>query len=137
MSKDEMKQRMEKLKEQRDILVKKKAKDLQKEWDNFDEKDDTPDSRKGMISKGLAALNIKEGAVKYTTEEQKETAKQKKISEKKKKKEEEESKKADESSGPPKASKPEPAHLGADVMEKRRLIFSKIKELNMQEGNEF
>ncbi len=83
MTKEEMKERMENLKKQRDLLVQKKQQQLKKEWDNFDDKEGG-DSRKDMINKGLGSLGIKEGEIKFKTEEQKELDKQRKLEEKKK-----------------------------------------------------
>lgn len=71
MSKEEMKERMEKLKQQRNLLLQKKQQQLQKEWENYDDSDNKPESKKDRIGKGLEALGIKEGSVAYKTEEQK------------------------------------------------------------------
>lgn len=72
VSREEMKERMEKLRAQRDLLLKKKQEDLQKEWDEFgDDKKEGGDSRKDMIQKGLGSLGIKETSIKYKTEEEK------------------------------------------------------------------
>lgn len=84
MTKEEMKERMENLKKQRDLLVQRKQAQLKKEWDNFDDKKEGGDSRKDMIDKGLGALGIKEGDIKYQTEEQKAIELQRKKEEKKK-----------------------------------------------------
>lgn len=77
MTKEEMKERMEKLKKQRDLLVQRKQAALQKEWDNYgDEGSGEGGSRKDMIKKGLDALAIKEGDAKYKTQEQKQLEKE-------------------------------------------------------------
>jgi hypothetical protein len=90
MTKEEMKERMEKLRKQRDLLLRKKQEQLQKEWAEYDHKDSTSgDSRKDMIQKGLAALQIKEGDTKYKTEEEKKEEMERYKIEQKKKKEEE------------------------------------------------
>jgi hypothetical protein len=92
-SKEDMKERMEKLRKQRDILLKQKQDQLKEEWDEYDhKKDGSSDSTKDRIQKGLEALNIKESEVKYQTETQKQKEIERKKDEKKKKKEEEEHK---------------------------------------------
>lgn len=89
MTKEEMKERMEKLKKQRDLLLRKKQEQLQKEWEEYDHKDSSSgDSRKDMIQKGLAALQIKESDTKYKTEEEKKAELEKYKADQKKKKEE-------------------------------------------------
>lgn len=92
MSKEEMKGRMEKLRQQRDALLKQKQEQLKTEWNEYDDKKGS-DSTKDRIQKGLEALNIKESDVKYQTETQKQMEIERKKEEKKKKKEEEEAKK--------------------------------------------
>lgn len=85
MSKEEMKERMAKLRQQRDLLLKKKQNDLQKEWDSYGDKTSgSGDNRKDMIQKGLNALQIKEGGITYQTEEQKEQAKKRAAEQKQK-----------------------------------------------------
>lgn len=92
-SKEDMKERMEKLRKQRDILLKQKQDQLKEEWDEYDhKKGGDSDSTKDRIQKGLEALNIKESEVKYQTETQKQKEIERKKDEKKKKKEEEENK---------------------------------------------
>jgi hypothetical protein len=92
-SKEDMKERMEKLRKQRDILLKQKQDQLKEEWDEYDhKKGGDSDSTKDRIQKGLEALNIKESEVKYQTETQKQKEIERKKNEKKKKKEEEENK---------------------------------------------
>ena len=92
MSKEEMKGRMEKLRQQRDQLLKMKQDQLKTEWNEYDDKKGS-DSTKDRIQKGLEALNIKESDVKYQTETQKQMQIERKKEEKKKKQEEEEAKK--------------------------------------------
>lgn len=92
MSKEEMKGRMEKLRQQRDALLKQKQEQLKTEWNEYDDKKGS-DSTKDRIQKGLEALNIKESDVKYQTETQKLIEIERKKDEKNKKKEEEEAKK--------------------------------------------
>lgn len=88
MTKDEMKERMAKLRQQRDLLLKKKQEQLQKEWDEYDESAETGDSTKDRIKKGLDSLNIKETGALYKTEEEKVKEVERRKEEEKKRKEE-------------------------------------------------
>lgn len=67
----DMKERLEKLRQQRDILLQKKQEALQKEWDEFGDKDGSDESKKSMVQKGLESLNIKDSGIKFQTENQK------------------------------------------------------------------
>lgn len=89
LTKEEMQERMTKLRQQRDLLLKKKQEALQKEWEDYGDKEGASgDSRKDMIKKGLEALQIKEGGILYQTEEQKKREIERQKEEKKKKEEE-------------------------------------------------
>lgn len=138
MSKEEMKERMEKLRKQRDILLKRKQEALQKEWNEYGDDDkEGGDSRKDMIQKGLGALGITETSVKYKTEEEKQRDKEKlKELKEKEAKAKKDAAKAAKSGSPAKMAKPEPVEE-TDEMKRRRMIYSKIKQLNMEEGNDF
>jgi len=140
LSKDEMKERMDKLRQQRDILLKKKQESLQKEWDEYEHDDkDSGDSRKDMIQKGLGALGIKETSIKYKTEEEKEKEKERLRQEKLKKEEEEQksSDKKESSKKSPEKSSKLADDEESDEMKRRRMIYNKIKQLNLEEGNDF
>jgi len=120
------------------FFCRNKQEALQKEWEEYgDQGDSTGDSRKDMIKKGLDALQIKEGGVKFKTDQQKklELERQKEAKKEAAKKEEEEAK---EDHGTPSKS---PAKVKeseeSEEMKRRRMIYKKIKELNEQEGNTF
>lgn len=133
VTREEMKERMEKLKAQRDLLLKRKQDALQKEWNEFDDDNKEGGSRKDMIQKGLGALGISETSIKYKTEEEKNADKEKLREQKEK---EHAAKDAAEKAGKPipsKEAKPEPDEE-SDEMKRRRMIYDKIKKLNKDEG---
>lgn len=133
ITREEMKERMEKLKAQRDILLKKKQEALQKEWNEFDDDGKGGDSQKDRIQKGLGSLGITETSVKYKTEEEKQADKERLREQKEKEAAAAAAAKKAGTAGKASPAKAEPAEE-TDEMKRRRMIYNKIKKLTAEEG---